>query len=395
MSSSPALSTTHVPPQQQAKQTQQPPPQQQAAAENTPAEKDSFLTRATARMSAAWLVSMLFHLVLVVGLALFTLTKLVVDEPIALAMGAVANEPMLEMPLDIEDFEEEVELEENVEQLTEDTFEESLLQTDVLADLPIEPVVAETADFGDFSTELVELSGGGKGEGSDGFGLESASKFFKQGGGPLPKTLVYIVDNSNSMTGPPGAKGHGRMETTLIELAKSVNSLQPEQRFYIVLYSDTAYGLYYPNAVPGYVKADAQNKYLVQKWLETVECCLYTEGTLAFEKARQLKPELIYLLGDGSFTDNAGAKLIKNPIKGARIEALGMNLGGGGKRTFQQIAKAHNGSYRDVTLTEDGNEILQKFGPRPANRKTGALWGIHIDQLRKVKQLGKKKKKKK
>ena len=51
-----------------------------------------------------------------------------------------------------------------------------------------------------------------------------------------------------------------------------------------------------------------------------VQCCLLE---LAFEKARQLKPELIYLLGDGAFTDNAGAKLIKNPIKGARIEALG------------------------------------------------------------------------
>ena len=112
--------------------------------------------------------------------------------------------------------------------------------------------------------------------------------------------------------------------------------------------------------------------------MNTVECCYRTDGKEAFEIARALKPELIYILGDGAFTDGSDIALGQNPIKGARVEVLGMNLNGGTARRFKALADAHNGNYRDVGLTEDGQKILDEYGPRKGNLIRGPVWGINL-----------------
>ena len=342
--------------------------------------------------SQTWLTSMILHTGLIIALAIFTLTQ-IPEESITLAMGEVTPEveSVIDIPLEFdEELEEPVE---EFEELTEN-LEEELLESEVVTELVESALLAET-DLGDLfaDTELGEAFGDGDGE----TGLEGASKsapkFFKSG--TQANRIVYIVDNSNSMTGRTQAdNGYGRMETALIELAKSVESLDETQRFYIVFYSDTAYGLFHPYTERDYVKATTSNKLKVNQWLDTVECCLKTNGTEAFEIARSLKPQLIYLLGDGAFTDAAHQKIINRPIKGAVIEALGMNLKGSAAARFKAIAQAHGGGYRDVGITADGAEILAKFGPRKRNNRKGPVWGIELPDRANGKGKGKGKGKK-
>jgi len=340
--------------------------------------------------SQTWLTSMVVHTVLILVLALLTLTQ-VKDETITLAVGEVSPtvETAIEIPLEFEALEEPVE---EFSELTE-TVQEDLTDSALVSEVADTSSLVES-EFGDFSDADFSEVIGGEGEGLEGTGTgEGKPQFFKPvGGGDLAKKIVYVVDNSNSMTGKsPEDNGYGRMETALVELAKSINSLEPSQEFYIIFYSDTAYGLFHPEPATDYIRATPKNKRRVHYWLETVQCCLRTDGAKAFQLARKLKPELIYLLGDGAFTDDAHLNVIKRPIKGAVIQALGMNLSGGSAGKFKAIAKAHGGEYRDVSITDDGRKILNRVGPRPKNNKKGPVWGIALPVKKGGKGKGKKK----
>lgn len=51
--------------------------------------------------------------------------------------------------------------------------------------------------------------------------------------------IVFLVDNSGSMK-------QGRMETTVLELLRSIDAMTKDQSIYIVFYSDEAYPMFYP-----------------------------------------------------------------------------------------------------------------------------------------------------
>lgn len=345
-------------------------------------EEESFLGKLRS-MSGAWLFSMCFHLVLLLALGLYTLSHIGDEGPIFLTAGEPTEnvDDMIEVPLDMTDLDVQ-EFDPTNELQVE--AEDSQLLSEIAPELPA--VEATTvSDFGNLSNALETSLGGTVAGMSD--ALESGGKpSLFTSGGPLAKTVVYIVDNSNSMTGSnPESRGYGRMETALVELAKSVNSLDKSQKFYIIFFSDTAYGTFHPKTAKTYVKATDSNKKKVGYWLDTVECCLRTDGREAFDMARKLKPELIYILGDGAFTDGSDRELVKNPIKGARVEVLGMNLVGKTASRFKAVADAHGGKYRDVGLTEDGRKILQQFGPRKPNRVRGPVWGVKLAVTKKKK----------
>ena len=338
--------------------------------------------------SQTWLTSMILHTGLIVILAIITMSQ-IKDDTITLAVGEVSPEveAVIDIPLEFEELEEPVE---EFEELTE-TFEESMsLDSDVVSEV-VENDLLVNSDFGDLSADADLSEVFGDGEKSLEETANSKPQFFRPTGN-MAKKIVYVVDNSNSMTGKnKNSKGYGRMETALIELAKSINSLESSQYFYIVFYSDTAYGLFHPSTVSDYIPATPKNKRRVNAWLDTVQCCLRTNGNEAFEIARKLDPELIYVLGDGAFGDKAHQKLVARPIKGAKIETLGMNLQGNAANGFKAIAKAHGGTYRDVGITADGAKILAKFGPRKGNNKRGPVWGVKLPVQAKQ---GKNKKKK-
>ena len=348
---------------------------EKAAEEEEWEEDDSFFGKLRS-MSVAWLFSMVFHLILLLALGLFTLSHIGDEGPIFLSAGENSEtiDDLIEVPLNLDSVELE-ELDPSNELF--DEAQDSQLLSELAPELPAVKATP-LSDFGSLSNALeTDLGGAVAGLGE---ALKSGGKpTLFTSGGPKAKTVVYIVDNSISMTGrSPESRGYGRMETALVELAKSVNSLDKSQEFYIIFFSDAAYGTFHPKTAKDYIKATDSNKKKVGYWLNTVECCYRTDGKEAFEIARALKPELIYILGDGAFTDGSDIALGQNPIKGARVEVLGMNLNGGTARRFKALADAHNGNYRDVGLTEDGQKILDEYGPRKGNLIRGPVWGINL-----------------
>ncbi|EMI20250.1 hypothetical protein RMSM_02826 [Rhodopirellula maiorica SM1] len=181
---------------------------------------------------------------------------------------------------------------------------------------------------------------------------------------------VFVIDNSNSMT-------KGRFETALIQLMLTVNQLTPKQRFYVIFYSDTAYGMMHPNTVQTLVPATQRNKNSLGQWLQTVPLCLQTRGKKAIQAAIDLDPDVIYILGDGAFTDGADDYFTKNPHERIVIHTRGMEVDKRNAASFQKLAKAHRGNYKDVGVMPEGAMMAQKY-PRPRNSVRGPIWGITL-----------------
>lgn len=179
---------------------------------------------------------------------------------------------------------------------------------------------------------------------------------------------VFVIDNSNSMTG-------GRFETALNELMISVSQLTPRQRFYVIFYSDTAYPMFHPRPAKQLLNATPRNKEMLRRWLGTVQLCLRTDGKQAIQSAFQLQPDVIFVLGDGAFTDKASAFFASKPQKKIPLHTLGMEVKPKDAITFQRLAEANGGTYKDVGVSPQA-KAFAKMNPRPRNTTRGPIWGL-------------------
>ncbi|WP_404305283.1 VWA domain-containing protein [Neorhodopirellula lusitana] len=181
---------------------------------------------------------------------------------------------------------------------------------------------------------------------------------------------VFVIDNSNSMT-------RGRFETAIMELTKTINLLTPKQRFYVIFYSDTAYPMMHPRSVKKLVSATPKNKQALFQWLLTVELCLRTKGKQALQAAFDLNPDVIYVLGDGAFTDKAADFFVKNPHPKIIVNTRGMEVKPKDAVGFKKLATAHRGNYMDVGVNPAGAEMAKRK-PVRRNNVRGPIWGITL-----------------
>ena len=188
---------------------------------------------------------------------------------------------------------------------------------------------------------------------------------------------VFVIDNSNSMT-------KGRFETALNELLIAVNQLTAKQRFYVIFYSDTAYPLFHPRPAEGLINATTRNKQRLRAWLETVQLCLKTNGKEAISAAFALKPDVIFVLGDGAFTDKASNFFAARPQKQIPLHTLGMEVKESDAVAFKKLAKSNGGTYKDVGVAEGALAIAKRF-PRKRNNTRGPIWGVKLSPKPKLK----------
>ncbi|HBV62938.1 MAG TPA: hypothetical protein DEF45_07955 [Rhodopirellula sp.] len=181
---------------------------------------------------------------------------------------------------------------------------------------------------------------------------------------------VFVIDNSNSMT-------KGRFETALNELLRAVSQLTARQRFYVIFYSDTAYPLFHPKPATDLVNATSRNKQRLKAWLDTVQLCLKTNGKEAITAAFALKPDVIFVLGDGAFTDKASSFFASRPQKKIPLHTLGMEVKAKDSVGFQKLAKSNGGTYKDVGVADGALVIAQRF-PRKRNTTRGPIWGVNL-----------------
>jgi len=125
-------------------------------------------------------------------------------------------------------------------------------------------------------------------------------------------------------------------------------------------------------------KRTEENIKELEYWLENVELCLKTNAAPAIMAALATKPDTIYLLTDGAFTDDTMKQLNAVKSSKARIHTIGMNIGkDNAKQDLREIAEKFGGEFREVSL--DAEKRKQYREPvRKKNSKRGEVWGLTL-----------------
>ncbi|MEO1527625.1 MAG: vWA domain-containing protein [Planctomycetota bacterium] len=309
-------------------------------------------------------LSIAIHVALLLLLSAVWIVDRKVKNPSIITVTNSDESPIEEVVIETVDFE----IEEPVEETVEEPAESQEVVNEVTEQL-VSVNIADTIDAG----LLAAPESGSSGDGEDMKPTKAKVKFF--GAKTEAVDFVFVIDNSNSMT-------RGRFETALNELVKAVNNLNRRQKFYVIFYSDTAYPLFHPQPPRTLVPATSKNKYLLANWLQTVPLCLKTNGREALELGLSLKPDVMFVLGDGAFTDWASRYYTKNPVKGVVLHTLGMEVNTKNAMSFKSLAEAHQGTYQDVGVHPQA-AILAKQFPRKRNNTRNGIWGLKLPEQRK------------
>ena len=317
----------------------------------TTAESEVGTDLLSLRTAPSWLVSLAVHLVLLMLLALFTVTT----QPKLLATVITAG------------FEAATPEFAQVTELTLDKLEDAEpASTDVSSG---EVLVSEVTEIGGEATAGVAVTEGdlqldsvGEVGGlftGDGVGMKDAgnasvkgAEFF--GVKASGKKFVFVVDSSNSMR-------NGKFDAAKEELEYAIRRLSPEQLFYVVFFDhDAEKMLLFPGTEPptNVVPATNANINSFAKWMSTVKNELKTNPYEAVKFALSLKPDAIYILSDGKFTDRGQTvrfleteNVLNDPETGYRPRAIVHTIAfwqRDGEEAMQAIAKQHKGTYRFV-----------------------------------------------
>jgi hypothetical protein len=153
--------------------------------------------------------------------------------------------------------------------------------------------------------------------------------------------IVFLVDNSGSMK-------QGRMGTKVFELLRSIDATTKDQSFYIVLYSDEAYPMYYPKNELHFVAATPENKRRLVPWVQTLELCSGGKLVEAIELAASLHPDVVYILSDGDISSpRTMQKMTEANDRGSVIHTLGLGVKKPvAAENLTAIAQAHHGTFQ-------------------------------------------------
>ena len=214
----------------------------------------------------------------------------------------------------------------------------------------------------------------------------AAATFFGRAG--KGNSVCFICDNSNSHR-------DGSFHAVLEELARAVDRLRPDQKFFVIFASDASYPLFHPAAVDALQPATVENKQKLRAWLGTVEMCRGGQGIHeAVKLAGALSAEVVYLLSDGALGESVVVKLEAADFGGAVVHTFGVQQPVIDRRTGQidpdkvreqqghdrnlaVIATAHGGTFTQV-FVPPAVAALEKLRPIRRNRSRGAVWGLKL-----------------
>lgn len=320
------------------------------------------------RSISSFLVSLIVHVILLLILALWSISDSVDRNNIALNTIPQEEEEFVEED-EIFELDEEIELEDvELQDFTPQSLD-PMGMADFGAQISDELVDASLDSVSSYDTagNLFGESGDGMatlGDGSGGaqfFGVKSPGKKF-----------IFVVDNSLSMT-------KGRFEMACMELFRTVSYFSSSQKFYVIFFSDTAYPLFYPQTEEDFAPATSENKYKLRAWLEGVHLVLRTDAQSSVQKALEMKPNAIYILTDGAFTDNTYQYLMKLEDNKIPIHTVGMEIKPEIAAKLKQISEKHNGNYRDVTVpVQIRDAAKRRWDKSNMHRSNGPVWGIAL-----------------
>ncbi|TVP99065.1 MAG: hypothetical protein EA381_10890 [Planctomycetaceae bacterium] len=254
-----------------------------AAADTEPATRRS--------RPAAWLVSLLSHVALLLALGFLSLS--VPQSRDQLALSASATEAS-EDPVETFTIESPAEVAiDQPEEVSAPAWESESsplgegLASDVALDLAVGPPTPATDGMPNpAATDLASSQLTANSDNRVQFaGIDGGGNHF-----------VYLVDSSNSMKNFNEARQ---------ELLRSVESLREDQRFYVIFYDQQPDYMRLTNTgrdEPTSLRATAANKLAVRRWAMTITQERGKSPVEALEFAFDLRPDVIFLLSDGEFT---------------------------------------------------------------------------------------------
>ena len=220
-------------------------------------------------------------------------------------------------------------------------------------------VIGLSAVGGGFGRGTGIGSGQGEGRGSGtGDGRGPLAPFGTPGGGGIgnrgnlmgvkagAQTIVYVCDASGSMI--------NTFSSLKEQLTRSIQGLKSVQGFNVVFFQDEKCS----SLADGLLFATPENKKRAFKWLDEQTTTGTTNPIPAIEQAFRQKPQLIYLLTDADFPDNAAVERTisrLNATKQTKINTIafisgdaGDELSQGFKDLMKKIAQDNGGQFKVV-----------------------------------------------
>jgi hypothetical protein len=151
------------------------------------------------------------------------------------------------------------------------------------------------------------------------------------------RRFVYVVDCSGSMVGAPYQRAQQ-------ELIRSLAALSKSQEFFVILYSDNSYPMYFPKNTQEFVKASDAAIEQVQTWVTNFSHHGGTNPEPALEQALKMKPDAVFFLTDGAIPDSTPDSVRQANSSNVSVHTIGFT-NRAGESTLQQIADENNGSY--------------------------------------------------
>ena len=287
----------------------------------------------------SWLVSFIFHLVVLLLLAIFTIGGDTGLDIIGLEIAAsddntevISIEPMEFNEVDMTDplASSSPEIDHDFDFDDSDETAQQIVQD-------LNQMLAKPAE--ETSSAANELAEVAKGDGK-------SVTFF--GAGAQGTKFVFVIDCSGSMF------DEDRWYYAKRELKRAIDSLTNKQEYYVFLYNFDSF----PMTVgkPKLVAASRKNRRATNDWLEMNAPYGDTRPLKSMEQALGLQPDAIFLLSDGELKDNTAWYLASNnqttgPTGDARakIPVHTIFLGSGfGEALMRQIAQQNDGTFTRV-----------------------------------------------
>lgn len=218
---------------------------------------------------------------------------------------------------------------------------------------PLSPVISSIIRRQASSDVVAQAAQAADAEGSEG-GAKTAQKsksrasFF--GAQAEGSRFVFVIDSSGSMRGP-------RWEALCKELIRAIQSLSPDQDFFVISFDSMAHPMF-GNAPPKgkFLRAVKKNVELVQNWLRSIKHGRRTFPAAAVGIAMKLEPDAIFLLSDGEINDSTVEDLRvwnrKQDVEGNVVALIPIHTvllhSQIGFATLEAIAKENGGTFTPV-----------------------------------------------
>ena len=159
-----------------------------------------------------------------------------------------------------------------------------------------------------------------------------------------PRRIAFVCDGSGSMV--------SKMASLKNELEKAVGGMKVVNEFNVVFFRDAGFAALSDG---GLVRATPENKRKALQFLGDMTSTGTTNPIPGLELAFRQNPQLVYLLTDGDFPDNAAVVRKVNELnreKKARVNTIAFVSEQDTDREFldvlQQIARENGGTFRHV-----------------------------------------------